>query len=296
VRPLQAVELPPRSELTPIRLGGERIRLHAMRAGHPAVPLVLLHGMASSWRQWRATLLRLGGEVPLAALDLPGFGASDQPRRRLEAGDYAEACEAWCQAHGWPALTAVGHSFGGAVLVDWASRYPQRFASLGLLAPAAVYHPWHSAGGGPIRWPVLGALLAPAFLWFISTRTFGPRYFGHIVADLGAVAEDEMADLQWGCRRAREMRRALDYYRFPDLEAALGRIQAPVTLGWGTLDRVVPFSDAPVFTAHLVRSRLVAWPRCGHVPMVERRAECDLLLRSVWADGQPRTQAPAALR
>jgi pimeloyl-ACP methyl ester carboxylesterase len=82
------------------------------------------------------------------------------------------------------------------------------------------------------------------------------------------------------------MRRALDYYHFPDLETQLGRIRCPVIVGWGTHDRVVPYSDAAFFMAHLPDARLVSWSGCGHVPMMERRAECDALLREVWAAGQ----------
>ena len=270
---------------TPVTLHGKRLLMHhaATTDAESTAPLVLLHGMASSWRQWRTTMLRIGAELPIAALDLPGFGDSARPRRRLLAGDFADAAEAWCRVRGWPPLAAVGHSFGGAVLIDWAGRYPERFRSIGLVAPAAVFHHWYTSGYGFLRWPVLGPLLTAPALWLISTRTLGRRVFGHIATDLAAVAPDEMGDLQWGCRRAREMRRALDYYRFPNLTDHLGCIRCPVTVGWGTHDRVVPYSDAPAYMAHLPQARLQTWEACGHVPMLERRSAFDDLLREVWA-------------
>ena len=278
------------AETTEVAFRHRPLRLHAVHTApaagcHP--PLLLLHGMASSWRQWRATMVRLGPGLPLAALDFPGFGDSAAPRQPMEAPDYADVCEAWCRIHRWPALAAVGHSFGGAVLVDWASRYPRRFTSLGLLAPAVIRHPWYSAGRGPIRWPLVGRLALPFFLWLISTRALGPRYFGHIVSDLTAVTEEETRDLQWGCRRAREMLRALDYYEFAGLAERMASIEVPVTIGWGTHDRVVPHSDSAILTARLPRHRLCTWAGCGHVPMLERRAECDALLRTVWRDRRP---------
>jgi pimeloyl-ACP methyl ester carboxylesterase len=281
------------SRWTPVPLRGERVRLHAAWTapdGATAPPLLLLHGMASSWRQWRGTLLRLGRSLPAAALDFPGFGASDSTRRPLEVDDFVEACEAWCRENRLPSLAAAGHSFGGAVLVRWSALYPGRFRSLGLLAPAAVPHPWHGAGEGPIRWPLARPVL-PLLIWLMSTRALGPRYFGHIATDLGSFTEAEYADLQWGCRRAREMLRALDYYRFPSLEDDLRRVRVPVVLGWGTHDRVVPISDAPVFTGNLRDSALRVWQGCGHVPMLERREACDELLADVW-----RVAAGAAAR
>jgi pimeloyl-ACP methyl ester carboxylesterase len=256
-------------------------------------PLVLVHGMASSWRQWRNQMLRLGDRVPLVAVDLPGFGGSGQSHRPLAADDYAALLEAWARAQGWERLVAVGHSFGGAVLVDWAGRWPERFVRLGLLAPAAIYHEWFTAGGGPIRWPVVGPLLRKPFVWLASTRWYGPKVFGHIVTRLQDVRPDEVVDLQWGCRRAREMLRALDYYRFPQLPQRLEAIRAPTILGWGTADRVVPFADAPFYTARIAHCELRAWEGCGHVPMMERREECDRLLLDVALGPDAEGQVPA---
>lgn len=276
---------------TPVDFRGERVLLHhATTAGVPesAGPLLLLHGMASSWRQWRTTMLRLGPEIPLAALDLPGFGDSGLTRQPLATEDFADVAEAWCRARGWPPLAAIGHSFGGAVLIDWASRYPERFRALGLLAPAAIFHDWYTAGWAFLRRPVLGPLVLPLFIWLISTQAVGRKVFGHIVSDFGLLQADEFGDLQWGCRHAREMRRALNYYHFKDLDAHLERIRCPVTIGWGTHDRVVPYSDAQVYAKHLPDARLLTWDGCGHVPMLERRDACDDLLRSVWTGGSDR--------
>ncbi len=270
---------------TPIELRGERVSLHHVTAPGPggAPPLLLLHGMASSWRQWRTTLLRLGGEVPLCALDFPGFGGSDSTRRPLAGPDFVDACEAWCRRRGWPAISAVGHSFGGAVLVEWAGRHPERFRSLGLIAPASVFHPWYTAGYDFLRWPVLGPALVPLVIWLVSTRRVGRRVFAHIANDIGSLEPDEVRDLQWGCRAAREMRRALDYYRFPEAAEHLGRIRCPVLIAWGTHDRVVPFSDAAFYLGHLPDGHMESWTGCGHVPMMERRAECDGFLRRVFS-------------
>jgi pimeloyl-ACP methyl ester carboxylesterase len=278
---------------TPVRTSWGRLRLHSVWCrphGAPPQPLVLLHGMASSWRQWRTTMLRLcrpgpgGPAVPTAALDFPGFGLSQQPRRRLEVDGYVQACEAWARASGLGPLAAVGHSFGGAILVRWAGLHPERFRSVGLLAPASLPHPWHRAGRGAIRWPLLGRIVAPVFIWIATTYRFGPRFFGYVATDFSSVRREEYPDLQWGCRRAREMLRALDYYEFPTLERDLAAIRAPVRLGWGALDRVVPCTDAAVFTRVLPNATLTLWEGCGHVPMLERREECDALLRDVWLD------------
>ena len=227
-------------------------------------------------------MLRLGGDIPLAALDLPGFGDSELAPRALNFTDFADACESWCQARNWRQVAAVGHSFGGAVLIDWAARYPHRFRRIGLIAPAAVFHPSYTDDWKFLSCPVIGPRVAPLVLWLISTRWFGRHTLGRLVSHLGTLDDDIADDLQWGCRRAREMLRALNYYRFPDLEGHLRRIAPPVALGWGIRDPVVPFTDASAYADTLPNcQRLFAWEDCGHVPMLEHPEQCGGLIRWV---------------
>ena len=269
---------------TDVLVQGRPLSLHWVRTGpEVAPPLILIHGMASAWRQWRSTMDRLP-DLPLVAVDLPGFGASGLARQRMRVQEFADALEAWCEHEGWARIAAVGHSFGGAVLTDWIIRYPQRFTTIGLVAPGAIFHPWYTSGYSVLRWPVVGPLIAPAVIWAISTHTLGRRLFAHLVSDIGAVGVDEESDLQWGCRRAREMLRALDYYRFPTLERDLTGVGQPVFLGWGTADRVVPVQDAAVFRRQLSDCRATFWEGAGHLPFLEQRAASDAWLRSVWAE------------
>jgi pimeloyl-ACP methyl ester carboxylesterase len=43
----------------------------------------------------------------------------------------------------------------------------------------------------------------------------------------------------------------------------------PVTIAWGTKDRVLPQSNARVARRQMPRARFVTLPRCGHVPMTD---------------------------
>ena len=46
-------------------------------------PLVLLHGLGGTWEYWGRTIALLSDRARCIALDLPGFGHSDEPRRRI---------------------------------------------------------------------------------------------------------------------------------------------------------------------------------------------------------------------
>lgn len=233
-------------------------------------PVVLLHGFLSSGIQWRGTMERLGSELRLLAPDLPGHGLSDLPARPQALGDYADTLEGWAEALGLGPSIVIGHSFGGMVAVDWTGRYPDRAAGVGLVAPAGVPHRWARPPLGPLAVPGLRRVLGPLWIWFLSSRPVGWRFFGHIVADPKAVDPQVVRDFQWSFRRAREAFRRLDFYEFPELPERLQEIAAPVRILWGSLDRVLDPSDAYVFLRHLPRAELTLLDGCGHAPMVEK--------------------------
>lgn len=257
----------------------EELRLHS--AATPAAgeaPTVLVHGMLSSWKQWRGVMRQLGAELPLVAPDLPGFGLSSSTREPMRFPDFADVLEGLCQRRRWGKIAAVGHSFGGAVVLDWASRYPERFRAIALLAPAAINHPWFRGDIWGLGRPLVARVLGPVILWVVSTRWVGQRMFAHIMGDIRRLDAQAIDDLQWGCRRSREPLRALRYYQFPGLLERLGRIQCPVLFGWGADDRVVPPRDFEVYRAHLPHAEVRWWSGCGHVPVIERPEQtCEVI-------------------
>ncbi|MFD4129439.1 alpha/beta fold hydrolase [Streptomyces globisporus] len=104
---------------------------------------LLLHGVASSWRTW-APLVKEGrrrgqalGDVVM--VDLPGFGTSDNRLPHLDMATLGAELFALTAAFGYERINLVGHSMGGFLALDMASRPSagrDRVASLGLAAAA----------------------------------------------------------------------------------------------------------------------------------------------------------------
>jgi pimeloyl-ACP methyl ester carboxylesterase len=99
-------------------------KVHARRlSGEGAVgrPLVILHGLLGSSRNWGSTGRLLVPDRPVYALDLPDHGDSD-PTAAFSFAEYARRVRAWVRAHGWEeAPDWLGHSLGGkvALRVGW---------------------------------------------------------------------------------------------------------------------------------------------------------------------------------
>lgn len=106
------------------------VRLHHVDlggAGNP--PLVLLHGLLGSSRNWQTAGRELAVRHHVLALDARNHGRSPH----AEAMDYDAMVEdviAWMDAQGLAAATLMGHSMGGRTAMLAACRYPERCSRL----------------------------------------------------------------------------------------------------------------------------------------------------------------------
>ena len=113
------------------------LRIHARASEGPAVapPIVFVHGLGVSSRYMEPTMARLADTRHVEALDLPGFGRSDSPRRPFTLTQHAQILERWLDARGIGAPILVGNSYGCQVIVECVARAPTRARGLVLNAP-----------------------------------------------------------------------------------------------------------------------------------------------------------------
>lgn len=243
--------------------------------GH-GTPVVLVHGLLDCALGWQPYAQRTSRR--LVAVDLPGFGGSDPPRRpQLSA--YAEDVLEALDELGVRRFIAVGHSLGGGVAAAMVDRAPERIAGLVLVAPV---------GFG--RVPTARACALPgvshtvrlALPLALGNRIAASIIYRTVVAN-GELPDSEMLDGvrsraagcgpgMWAANRAivaagdsdrSFARRGLDY-------------DGHVEVLWGEADRLVPVGHAEGVRAALPHARITIQHRMGHHP----QAECpDLLAR-----------------
>lgn len=99
---------------------------HVQEMGHDRGPrplALLLHGAGGATHSWRALMPLLAQTHRVIALDLPGQGFSRVGnRRRLGLPGMAGDIAALCKAQGWQPDLILGHSAGGAIALDLATR------------------------------------------------------------------------------------------------------------------------------------------------------------------------------
>lgn len=113
-------------------------------AGKP--PLVLLHGLLGSSRNWQTAGSDLAANYQVFALDLRNHGRSPH-RDTISYQEMMEDVLAWLTAHQLSRVTFVGHSMGGKVAMLLACRHPERVERLVVvdIAPKNYFWPGHRA-------------------------------------------------------------------------------------------------------------------------------------------------------
>jgi len=239
-----------------------------------SMPMVLLHGTASSLHTWDGWVDSLRLTRRCIRFDLPGYGLTGpHPARDYSMDRYAALTHAVLDSLGVQRCILAGNSLGGAIAWMTALKYPERVSALILVDPAGVpFTPRQiPAGFQAARNPVLrvlGRWITPRFLVARSTR----EVYSHperVADDLVQRHYDLL--LRSGNRQAlgdrfRNPAPALPYTRLQELHQ-------PVLLMWGADDRLIPSETAVVFKQYLPNDALVVFPGLGHVPMEEGAAE-----------------------
>ena len=234
-------------------------------------PLLLLHGLGHHRKAWDRVVPLLTRGYETIALDLPGFGQSPD----LDPGmpHDLESTVAWLEALlvelGMRRPHVAGHSLGGLIGLRMAQAGLAR--SVTALAPAGFWTPAERR----YTYAVLNAarhgtrLLPEATIARLAGTAAGRAaltgiLYGH--PDL-CPPEETLAILKT-LRNSQAFTATLRAGRAPGLFA--GDIpDVPVTIAWGTHDRLLPPRQAVRAKAMIPTARLVALPDCGHVPMAD---------------------------
>jgi len=229
-------------------------------------PLVLLHGIGHHWRAWEPVLDRLAAHHDVVAVDLPGFGRSP-----VAAGGPPDGMPAvvggvarFFATLGLDRPHVAGNSLGGAIALE--------LAATGSVASATAISPAGFCTPRQLRWAVgvltahrLGAHLpAPLLRATFATPGLRAMSFGMLLARPGRItAEAALADslaLRRGKAFGAVARAGRGY-------AYAGAPDVPVTVAWGTRDRILSHRQAAVARRILPGARHVDLAGCGHVPM-----------------------------
>ena len=256
--------------------------------------LLLIHGMAGTYENWREVIEPLARAHTVVAPDLPGHGTSAPGGGDYSLGALAAGLRDLLIALGHERATLVGHSLGGGIAMQFAYQFPGITERLVLVS---------SGGLGPEVSPVLRAAALPGADLFIAATAGPGRTVGSVLArGLAAVGLRPSADVA-------EVARGYASLADPDrraaflatLRAVVGtggqRVHAgdrlylaedvPVLIIWGEHDPMIPAHHGEHAHRAISGSRLEIFDGVGHLPQLEAPARFVAVLERFLEETEP---------
>lgn len=288
---LQPVERDPRSPRCHRVLAAEvdSFYLEAGRRGAP--PVVLLHGLGATSSSFLPVLWDLARDHHVIAVDLPGFGESDKPLRRLRPAYLARWMVAFLDAVALPRANLVGNSMGGRVALEVGLRAPDRVNRLVLLAPSMAWRRYRAAAGlVQVLRPELAAVPLPVLHRFVVR--FVRSLFAHpsrVPGPAMNAAADEFVRIFATARgRIAFFHAAREIY----LESPHGThgfwdrltgLKPPALFIFGDKDWLVPRAFVRHVRQALPSATCETFHDCGHIPQFEFPERTSSRIRSFFA-------------
>lgn len=107
--------------------------------------VLLIHGSGpgvTAWANWRGIIPELSKQARVIAPDMLGFGYSQcPPQQKLDSVTWVDSLVGLLNALAIDRVSIVGNSFGGAIALAFAHRYPEKVDKLILMGAVGVSFP-----------------------------------------------------------------------------------------------------------------------------------------------------------
>ncbi len=213
--------------------------------------IIVLHGWGANINTILSIVNILKDRFKVYALDLPGFGESDEPKEPIGSFEYAEIVKDFMLDEGLSRASFIGHSFGGKLSIIMGSKYPHVVNKIVLI---------DSAGLIPKR----------GLKYYIKVYSFKTLRF--IYKNLFFWIKDEekmeIFHKRFGSDDYKDtsgvMRRIFVKVVNENLKDLLKDIKAPTLLIWGDQDMDTPLYMAHIMEKEIEDSGLVVFEGAGH--------------------------------
>lgn len=194
--------------------------------------ILLLHGWGCNINIFNKMINHLSKSNKVYALDLPGFGKSDEPKTPWNANDYANLVIKFINKINIKKLSVLGHSNGGRIIIKMFSKeMPFEIDKVILVDSAGIKNKKNIDKSFKIK--VIKSFKSVIFNK-ITNKLF-PGLLNKLKSKMGSVDYRNATPV---------MRDTLVKLVNEDLTDILSNINVPTLLIWGEMDTATPLEDA----------------------------------------------------
>ncbi len=229
--------------------------------------IIVLHGWGASIDTVIPIVNTLKDKFRVHALDLPGFGRSQEPKEPIDSFKYAEVIREYMEIQGIKGAIFIGHSFGGKLSIILGSKYPELVEkiilvnSAGLIAKRSFNYYIKVYGFKTLRY-----IYKTFFFWLKNEEKMEKFY-----KKFGSTDYKDSSGV---------MRNILVKVVNENLQPLLQEIQAPTLLIWGDRDTATPLYMGKIMEKEIKDSGLVVLEGTGHYSYLDDRNKFAIIIKN----------------
>lgn len=239
----------------------KNININYIRYGDKSKqPIVLLHGWGQNIEMMQPIGDALSSDNDIIIIDLPGHGASEEPKEILQVSDFVQIVKELLGYLKVQNPILIGHSFGGKISLLYASKYQVKKL----------------------------VLLASPYKKEITKLSLKTKTLKQLKKIPGLNKLENFAKKHIGSKDYRNaspiMRQILVDHVNLDLTEEVKKITCSTLLIWGTLDEAVPVEEAYELEKLIADAGVVIYEGCTHYAYLERLEQTINVLNSFLKD------------
>lgn len=212
--------------------------------------LIFLHGWRSDSSVWSKILENEKfADFRIYLLDLPGFGKSQLKTSGFNLEKYAKTIKSFIDKLGIKKPIAIGHSFGGAVLIKLASLNDKLFNSLVLVSSAGIRRKTAKKTLLKAIAKLISPLFKPNFMQSFRLNIY------RMIGSGDYVATPQLTETYLNIIKE-------------DLSDEMKKINNKTLIIWGDSDKDTPKEDAFVMNSKIKKSTLKIIRDAGHLIII----------------------------
>lgn len=216
--------------------------------------LILLHGWGLNFHTFDYLIEYLKEDYTVFAIDLPGFGQSDQPLNSYNLSQYVKFLSLFITELQIEKPIILGHSFGGRIAIKYVASNNEYVDKLILVDSAGIKkHKTIKQTISIIRYKLLKK--------YYKIKKDATKY-NQLIKATGSNDFINASNIMKGT-----MSKVIK----EDLRKYVKKIKVETLLIWGKDDKETPYKDALYMSKHIKNCGLVTFENCGHFPYLEKK-------------------------